>query len=229
MITFKKFLSLKNMFNFKKSFNPKEYSTDKMGSYFPVYQQHFSELRNKPIKLFELGIYKGESLRLWADYFRKSIIVGLDMNHIEIPDKKNIYIYQGLQQDKKLLKKISNKHAPKGFDIIIDDASHIGEYTKESFKILFKNYLKKGGVYVIEDWGTGYWSTWPDGKKYDKKLSEQSLNSHQAGMVGFVKQIIDQLAFNDINKDKNHTGKNISNLNIKSIEYFPGLCFVYKK
>ncbi len=113
--------------------------------------------------------------------------------------------------------------------ILVDNASHIGEYTKESFKILFKNYLKKGGVYVIEDWGTGYWSTWPDGKKYDKKLSKQSLNSHQAGMVGFMKQLIDLLAFNDINKDKNSTGKKVVNLNIRSIEFFPGLCFVYKK
>ncbi len=49
-----------------------------MGFYFLIYKQHFSELRNKPIKLFELGIYKGESSRLWRDYFAKSQIIGLD-------------------------------------------------------------------------------------------------------------------------------------------------------
>lgn len=149
------------------------------------------------------------------------------MNYVEIPNQKNIYIYQGFQQDKKLLKKISNNHAPKGFNIIIDDASHIGELTKESFNYLFKNFLKNGGVYVIEDWGTGYWKEWPDGKKFDKKLFENSLNSHQAGMVGFIKQLIDLLAFNDIYK--NSTVKKIANLNIRSIEFFHGLCFVYKK
>jgi hypothetical protein len=36
------------------------------------------------------------------------------------------------------------------FDIIVDDGSHYGEHIVTSFKTLYP-YLKKGGIYVIED------------------------------------------------------------------------------
>jgi len=35
--------------------------------------------------------------------------------------------------------------------------------TRRSFWHFFQHHLKPGGLYVIEDWGTGYWSDWPDG------------------------------------------------------------------
>jgi spermidine synthase len=53
---------------------------------------------------------------------------------------------------------VARKTAPEGFDIIIDDASHFGDLTKIAFWHLFDNHLKPSGLYVIEDWGTGYWS-----------------------------------------------------------------------
>jgi hypothetical protein len=52
-------------------------------------------------------------------------------------------------------KPIADNVAPEGFDIIIDDASHIGELTKTAFWHLFDNHLKPNGLYAIEDWGTG--------------------------------------------------------------------------
>jgi len=61
---------------------------------------------------------------------------------------------------------VARKTAPEGFDIIIDDASHFGDLTKIAFWHLFDNHLKPSGLYVIEDWGTGYWSDWTDGKTY---------------------------------------------------------------
>jgi len=61
------------------------------------------------------------------------------------------------------LSEVACKTAPEGFDIIIDDASHLGKLTKIAFWHLFETHLKGGGFYVIEDWGTGYWSDWPDG------------------------------------------------------------------
>jgi hypothetical protein len=61
---------------------------------------------------------------------------------------------------------VARKTAPEGFDIIIDDASHFGDLTKIAFWHLFDNHLKPSRLYVIEDWGTGYWSDWTDGKTY---------------------------------------------------------------
>ena len=37
-----------------------------------------------------------------------------------------------------------------GYDVIIDDASHLPEHQVASYQI-FGPYLKKGGVYIIED------------------------------------------------------------------------------
>jgi len=59
---------------------------------------------------------------------------------------------------------VRSETAPEGFDIIIDDCSHIGEFTAVSFWHLFDRHLKPGGLYVIEDWGTGYMRGTPDGR-----------------------------------------------------------------
>lgn len=175
----------------------KNYDTDKklMPSYLDKYEQFFQHLINKKINLFELGVYKGGSLLMWRDYFKKGKIVGLDINNVVIEDKiDRIKFYQGSQSDIKLLSKIAFENAPDGFDIIIDDCSHIGELTKISFWHLFDNHLKAGGVYVIEDWGTGYWDSWPDGGQY--------ISNHNYGMVGLIKELVDECGMEDITHEK---------------------------
>ncbi|MBM3156031.1 MAG: hypothetical protein FJ004_01945 [Chloroflexi bacterium] len=77
-----------------------------------------------------------------------------------------IHVYQGYQQDTELLDRIAQKEAPEGFDIIIDDCSHIGELTRISFWHLFENHLKPGGIYSIEDFCTGYIGSFVDGGIY---------------------------------------------------------------
>jgi hypothetical protein len=133
------------------------------------------------------------------------------------------------------LSQVANNVAPEGFDIIIDDASHLGELTKTAFWHLFDNHLKPHGLYVIEDWGTGYWSDWPDGKRlnlesYAQKKFKRNLESyaqkkfkrgpswlfllkatgrlglrfpmrsHCYGMVGFIKQLVDEQAAQDVTR-----------------------------
>jgi hypothetical protein len=142
------------------------YDTDKAehSHYLRNYEQYFEPLLQHEVKLLELGVYKGGSLLLWRDFFAKGIVVGLDLNKIDLPDESGrIRLYQGLQQDTELLDRIAKENAPAGFDIIIDDCSHIGELTRISFWHLFNNHLKPGGIYVIEDWSTGYWDSFFDG------------------------------------------------------------------
>ena len=136
------------------------------------YEQFFTPFIGKGISMLELGVWKGASLRFWHDYFKNASIVGLDVNISAIKDMPNeIQVYQGYQQDTGLLDHIAQEQAPHGFDIIIDDCSHIGRFTRISFWHLFQNHLKPGGFYAIEDWGTGYFSRsrWPDGGRYKTK------------------------------------------------------------
>jgi hypothetical protein len=187
------------------------YNTDKITHrYLDVYDPILAPWVGKEIKLLEIGIHKGGSLQLWRDYFPLGIITGID---IKLPEPflpgERIQIFKGSQADKQFLSEVANKAAPEGFDIIIDDASHIGALTKTAFWHLFDNHLKPGGLYAIEDWGTGYLDDFPDGKRLDTVTSPlpffQWLSSkassrskkvpfpcHSYGMVGLIKELVDE-------------------------------------
>ena len=197
------------------------YRTEKGPDYYRVYERRFAAYKDEPIVLLELGTERGGSLELWRDYFQNGTIVGLDQSPPTLVDPSGrIHIYQGQQQDTDLLDRIGNECAPEGFDIIIDDASHIAEYASTSFWHLLKYHLKPYGLYVIEDWGTGYWDYWPDGEAYSGK-------NHQAGMVGFIKEIIDEVGSVDhiSRNDPSHMAKPSQ---IGSMEIRQGMVFVQK-
>jgi len=185
------------------------YDTDKvqMPHYLRNYEKWFEGLWDKPIVLLEVGIHKGGSLLLWRDYFQKGRIVGLDVQPIQIDDPSGrIRTYHGQQDDLQILDRIAAENAPNSFDVVIDDGSHVGRLTRATFWHLFDCHLKDGGLYVIEDWGTGYWPSWYDGNRYRgeiespcmlqrlglRKARKQPLFSHQHGMVGFIKQLVDE-------------------------------------
>jgi hypothetical protein len=187
------------------------YDTDKIKhSYLDFYDPILARWTDREIRLLEIGIYKGGSLQLWRDYFPRGIIVGID---VKLPEHfkpgERIQVFQGSQADTRFLSEVANKVAPEGFDIIIDDASHIGTLTKTAFWHLFDNHLKPGGLYAIEDWGTGYLDDFPDGKRLDavnssvplvQSLSSEAANNrmkvpfpcHSYGMVGFIKELVDE-------------------------------------
>jgi SAM-dependent methyltransferase len=212
------------------------FDTDKGPEYLARYERAFAAWRGRPVKVLELGVLRGGSLLLWADFFPQGRIVGLDLDEVVV-DHPRVDVYRGSQGDADLLHRIAAECAPEGFDIVIDDASHLGHYTAASFAALYERHLRPGGIYVLEDWGTGYWETWPDGARSTtrhgearpptghrrltaqrhalsvaarvmrgraggqrlargaaeaaERLTATSFPSHEAGMVGFVKQLVD--------------------------------------
>jgi SAM-dependent methyltransferase len=197
--------------------NLKMYDTDKVQhGYLKLYDPIFSDYVDKEINLLEIGVLKGGSLILWRDYFPKGRIFGIDLNApLQLNKEERIKVFSGSQQDENFLSTVA-KDAAGGFDIIIDDASHIGKLTQISFWHLFENHLKPGGIYVIEDWGTGYWGDWPDGEVYLPAkgirfffynflrrigvLKGDYFYSHSFGMVGFIKQLVDEQGFADVSR-----------------------------
>src|SRR5215216_6191664 len=120
----------------KVTLNASEYDTDKAvhTHYLRNYEEYFRPLLGRDIRLLELGVLKGGSLLLWRDYFERGVIVGLDLNSAQIEDPTGrIRLYQGGQQDTELLDRIARECAPEGFDVIIDDCSHVGELARVSF------------------------------------------------------------------------------------------------
>jgi hypothetical protein len=107
-----------------------------------------------------------------AGLFARATIVGIDL---ELPDSfvpgERIELFRGSQADTRFLSEVADKTAPDGFDIIIDDASHIGQLTKTAFWHFFDSHLKRGRLHAIEEWGTGYLDDFPDGRKFNAKVS----------------------------------------------------------
>jgi hypothetical protein len=166
-------------------------ATAKTLKIYAIYARYFEDFSGG-IKVLELGVHKGESLKVWASYFPQGTIIGLDLdNKADFSAYPNIVFEQGDQTDTERLRKIARG----GLDIVIDDASHIGEKSLVSYATLFP-YLNPGGLYIIEDWGTGYFNDSPDGKYPDRlrEIAGHRILSHDFGMVGFVKSLVDDVA-----------------------------------
>ena len=117
-------------------------------SYIDEYERLLSPYRFNST-ILEIGIYRGESLRMWEEYFIDSEVFGLEINSTLLTDminenKHNIVIGDATNVD--VLKFFGDRM----FDVVIDDGSHWLEHQVKSFEI-FKNRMKPNGLYVIED------------------------------------------------------------------------------
>jgi SAM-dependent methyltransferase len=221
------------------------YDTDKTASgYLREYDRLFAELVDQPIRLLELGVRTGGSLQLWRDYFPAAHIVGID---IEPPPGldlgERVTILRGRQEDAAFLRAMARTHAPQGFDVIIDDASHYAALTRAAFDALFDDHLRPGGLYVIEDWGTGYFEDWPDGRLLHPPASalagrlaallpwrRNRLPSHDHGMVGLVKQLVDEQGAGDATRRRLHRpDPDARPSRFASMTVYPGMVAVRKR
>lgn len=183
-----------------------KYDTDKIrNGYLRWYDRLVGDAWDRFDTVLEIGVHHGGSHGLWRDYFPNARIAGIDedVTRARVSDPR-IELFQGQQNDEAFLRDVARRVAPDGFDLIIDDASHVGWLTQATFRVLFPDHLKPGGLYVIEDWGTGYLPEWPDGRA--RKESSTWLRrflrrrgilrvpweSHRYGLVGFVKILIDE-------------------------------------
>ena len=172
--------------------------TRKGSTYLGSYARLMNERRFDKLRILELGVFSGASLLIWRDYLPNATIVGIDIS--EPPERilnlDRIHFIQGSQDDPEILRKAANLVGGQ-FDIIIDDASHIGYLTTRSLHYLFPLYLVPGGWYIIEDFGTAFIPEYPDGETYkepawnDAVPGMREFQSSQQGMVGVIKQLID--------------------------------------
>lgn len=154
-------------------------------NYTIKYEKYLPFKRTDKLKIMEIGVLNGESLRMWKDYFILSDIIGIDINKKckEYEDDR-IKIEIGSQYDEYFLNDIGNKHGM--FDMILDDGSHINNHVIFSFEKLFK-YIKPGGVYIVEDVCTSYWKDYGGGMKMDGSTIEYFKNLiEDVNLMGMV-------------------------------------------
>lgn len=161
-------------------YNKSEKVISKWKHYFDVYEKYFRYYRDEPVTMLEIGLYQCGSLDMWRDYFhRDSKIIGFDIDATcKFKASNNVEVYIGDQNNEQFCKSLAKKY--EGFDIIIDDGSHINEHQINSFTWLWP-YVKENGLYMIEDVHTSYWKEFRGGYKDSKSCVE------------FAKGLIDNL------------------------------------
>ena len=196
------------------------YRTDKFGhGYMPIYERHFRHLRRKKITILEIGIggygapwAGGASLRMWAAYFFRGRVIGLDIADKSPHAKRRVAVFQGEQGDAEVLGQIIE--AAGDLDIIVDDGSHFCSDVITSFDVLFP-HLKPGGLYVIEDTQTSYWSSCGGSMKPDAATTMNHFKALADGLNHAEYPIADYRP-------------SYTDLNILSIHFYHNLIVVEK-
>jgi hypothetical protein len=132
--------------------------------YFETYQDVRDQLHSEPIRMLEIGVYKGGSLRMWRECLsRESTIVGIDIDPScqRFENKKeNLHVRIGDQSNHEFLAQVVEEFGP--FDFVLDDGSHVCSHMIESFNYLFLHGLKNGGIYLAEDTHSNFWPSHRD-------------------------------------------------------------------
>lgn len=130
-----------------------KYGTDKSHyhNYCNEYDKRLSHLRYEKVELLEIGIQHGSSLAMWHDYFTNpnSMIYGADILDKSMMNGGRIMTFQCDQEKEEDLRRL-----PKDMDIIIDDGGHDMIQQQITMRVLFKENLKPGGIFIMEDLST---------------------------------------------------------------------------
>jgi hypothetical protein len=138
--------------------------SDKWSLYLTEYDRLFNEYRDKPVRLFEIGIQNGGSLDIWSKYFSNAAaLIGCDINpdcaHLSYDNPRIVVIVgdANASETRDLVYSCSPQ-----FDIIIDDGSHLSSDIIKSFALYFP-LVAEGGIFIAEDLHCSYWSQFEGG------------------------------------------------------------------
>lgn len=199
------------------------HGTSKPAHYWTAYEELLAPIKNKPIRLLELGVSTGASLAIWEKLLPLATIVGVDIDPRPslVPDSPRVFFVRGSQGDMATKDAVMKAVDGAPFDIIIDDASHLGGLTRQAFDMFYPE-LKPGGTYVIEDCGASFMPTIEDSGAYPPPpaTDPKKFPGHEFGIMGVVKQIMDEMFLSySMNDEKGH----IAHMNIQ-----PHIAFIGK-
>lgn len=124
-------------------------------SYIEVYEEILAPYKDTAFNILEIGLFKGNSLRMWKEYF-KGVVFGIDcdikphggmadLTEMVKSDEFNIKLF-----DAECPIKARYYFNETKFDVIIEDAGHHIEQQVKLYNI-WKKYLTPNAIYIIED------------------------------------------------------------------------------
>jgi cephalosporin hydroxylase len=146
---------------------------NKWEHYFPIYEKHLSQWRNKSVTFIEIGVSQGGSLQMWRRFFGPlATIVGIDINPTCARyEEPGINIRIGDQSNPDFLQSLVNEFGLP--DIILDDGSHQQHHIVKTFEFFYPK-LSKNGLYIVEDLHTSYMSEFGGGLNNQNSFTEIS-------------------------------------------------------
>jgi len=200
-------------------------------NYTKVYAKLFDGIKDDPLKLLEIGVCAGASVKLWERYLPNADLyfIDIDLSNISFRPSRS-QLFQADQSKADELLAVMNTTGGQ-FDIILDDGGHTMDQQIISFKTLFP-FLKSGGVYIIEDLHTSYWSWFGGGGNLN------SPSTSPSSTVEFLKQLIDDVNFVGARTAKANHDKNLDHIRqeltsyreeILSMTFYDSLCFITKR
>ncbi|HWH94957.1 MAG TPA: class I SAM-dependent methyltransferase [Baekduia sp.] len=203
-----------------------QHDTDKGTTYTQAYHRLLGHVRDQRLRVLEIGLYNGGSLRMWRDYLPNATLHGIDIEpralayQDEIPNAQVRLVDQG---DAAALDRFVAELGG-NYDFILDDGGHTMVQQIVSFEVLWPQVMP-GGVYAVEDLGTSYF----------KEYGGEDLG-HPATAVAYVKDLVDAVNRRDILAPPPNTTSAVHPVlaaqvrrDVASVHFHPGLALIVKK
>jgi len=190
-----------------------KYGADKQfEGYTKYYEMFFDRIRYERVTLLEIGVLKGASMRMWEEYFPEGNISGIDIDPACTKHSSSrIRVFIGNQLDRDFLMNVIDRTGSP--DVIIDDGGHKMSQQIGTFEVLFQ-FLKPGGIYVVEDLHTSY-------VDHFKDLSITT--------VRYLTDLVDDLNLNGRRGEMRRDSMNYREANVESVCFFKSICFIRKR
>ena len=112
--------------------------------YTPRYGELLEHLRAEPVRLLEVGVACGASLKMWSAWFKRGQVLGVDVN------PKCAALCKGYGRISIRVADARTEEIGGEFDVVIDDASHIPVDMVAIWRNTWRN-VRPGGFYFVED------------------------------------------------------------------------------
>lgn len=109
-----------------------------------TYDRLMSERRGDEVRLVEIGVACGASLKMWSRYFPAGEIVGVDIR------PECAAMCAGYRNVRIVTADAVAEAQPGPWDYIIDDGSHLSGHIARTLRLWWP-HLKPGGLYIVED------------------------------------------------------------------------------
>jgi predicted O-methyltransferase YrrM len=202
------------------------HDTDKGTTYTQVYHRLLSHVREQRMRMLEIGLYNGGSLRMWRDYLPNTVLHGIDIDartlayQDEVPNSQVRLVDQGSAAAlEAFVAELGGN-----YDFILDDGGHTMVQQIVSFEVLWPQVMP-GGVYVIEDLGTSYFLEYGgqdlDGRDtamaYTKSLVDAVHRNQMLNPPGQVRCAVSAIELAKMRRD------------VASVHFHPGIALIVKQ